>query len=298
MGAARLRSALLRVVVAFAVLPGPVALAREGAPPLVTLTKAGAAEGRTVVLIHGLASNAAVWDATRDALAPDYDLRIAQFAGMAGAPAAEIEGAVLERYTAALISALRAEEGRDIVLVGHSMGGAIALKTALAAPDLVDELVIVDAVPFLAALFFPGVQPAAAAVQGEAMTMGMTAQPRAAFLLQQKAGLRRLLKTEAYRPVVEDWLERSDQRTVARAMGALIATDLRSDLSALSQDILVLAPWDPTIGLLKSQVRLLYEAQYAAARSAKVEIVDGAYHFIMIDQPARFLELLRGALSD
>ena len=267
-------------------------------PSLIHVTKTGQAAARTVVLIPGLASSAEVWDETRAALEGGYDLRIIQVAGFAGAAPVEVEGNYTDAIAAAILEELRDRPGKDTVLLGHSLGGFVAMKTALSGPDLIDELVIVDSVPFLAGLFNPGATPELAAAQGPAMAAQMAAMPREAFDAQQKFGLSRLVKTQDYLPTLEAWGKASDQATVAKAMGELIAADLRADLSALSQDTFVMMPWDAAMGIPETQVRDIYEAQYAAAPNTRVETIKDSFHFIMVDQKEAFLESLTSALED
>jgi len=106
---------------------------------VIEVTQSGNEEGRTVVLIPGLASSAAVWDETRAALEPDYDVRTVQVAGFAGAAPLEVEGAYSDAIAEALAVELGETPGKETVLVGHSLGGFVAMKTALASPDLIDE---------------------------------------------------------------------------------------------------------------------------------------------------------------
>jgi len=130
------------------------------------------------------------------------------------------------------------------------------------------------------------------------MAEQMTSMPREAFDAQQAAGLGRMAKTEDYLPVIKDWGKASDQGTVAKAMGELMATDLRPDLAKLTQDTLVMMPWDGAMGVPEGQVRALYEGQYAGAPNAHIETIEGAFHFIMVDQRELFMERLTAVLAD
>jgi pimeloyl-ACP methyl ester carboxylesterase len=107
--------------------------------------------GALVVLVHGITANALAWarvagavDAGIEVLAPDLRGR----AGSAGLPGpygierhAEDVAALLDRF---------AGHGRDVILVGHSMGAAVvAMAAAGVARDRVNGLVLVDGGPAL-----------------------------------------------------------------------------------------------------------------------------------------------------
>lgn len=55
-----------------------------------------------------------------------------------------LAGYSVERLANDLISLLDTEIGRPVDLLGHSMGGAISLRVALARPDLVRSLILMD----------------------------------------------------------------------------------------------------------------------------------------------------------
>ena len=272
--------------------------AEDTVSKIIEVTQTGNEDGRTVVLIPGLASSASVWDETRAVLEADYDVRTVQVAGFAGAGAVDIEGSYTDAIADALIVELGEVPGRDVVLVGHSMGGFVSMKTALGAPELIDELVIVDSLPFLSGLFNPSATPELAATQGQFMATQMAAMPREAFDAQQAAGVGRMAKTQDYLPTIIDWGKASDQATVAKAMGEHISSDLRPALSELRQETLVMTPWDAVMGVSETQVRDIYEAQYAAAPNIRLETIEGSFHFIMVDQKEAFLESLTSALED
>jgi len=111
--------------------------------------------GPAVVLIHGLAASIYSWRHTIDPLVAGgyrvvaYDNR---GSGFSDKPATGYSNAAYVRLLFGLLDSLGVS---DAVLVGHSMGGAIAADAALARPDRVRGLVLVDAaglgigVPFM-----------------------------------------------------------------------------------------------------------------------------------------------------
>ena len=265
---------------------------------VLSVTRAGNSEGRTVVLIPGLASSSEVWDAAVPYLEADYDVRLVQVAGFAGAAPADTDGPVTDAIAAALVDMLTEDPGREPVLVGHSMGGFVSIKAALLAPDMIDELVIVDSVPFLAGLFFPGATPDVAAVQGSAMAQQMATMPRDAFDAQQQAGLPRLVKTEGFLSELAGWGAASDQAVVSAITGEMIGANLRADLAGLQTEALIMVPYDQAMGVPREQIEGVYAAQYAAAPNARFDVIENSFHFIMIDQAEAFQTSLLKALAD
>ena len=118
----------------------------------ITVTRAGNADGRTLVLIPGLASSDDVWDGTVEAFS-DYDLRVVQVAGFAGAE--PVENISAEKISDDISNHLRETPGNNTVLIGHSLGGFVALKAGLDHAAHLDELIIVDSLPYLAGLYMP-----------------------------------------------------------------------------------------------------------------------------------------------
>jgi len=101
-----------------------------------------------VVFLHGAGANHTVW------LGQMRDLRGRAWTVIPDLPghgrSGEIPGLTVDEYASALIpflegilASIPAADRSGLVLAGHSMGGGIALKIALAAPSLLSGLVLV-----------------------------------------------------------------------------------------------------------------------------------------------------------
>ena len=77
-------------------------------------------------------------------------------------------------------------------------------------------------------------------------------------------------------------------RVVAQAMYDDFTTDLRPSLPSIRSPVTVVYAWDPTMPISKDRMDALYQGAYASLPGARLERIDGAYHFLMIDQPAAF----------
>lgn len=101
--------------------------------------------GSTVVLVHGLAASLYSWRYTVPALA-QAGYRVVAFDNLGfGYSDKPAHGYTNAEYVGLLTGLMDSLGISDAVLVGHSMGGAIAAEVALAHPERVTGLVLVDA---------------------------------------------------------------------------------------------------------------------------------------------------------
>jgi pimeloyl-ACP methyl ester carboxylesterase len=106
----------------------------------------GPADGRAVLLIHGLYGSTFTWRGQLDALA-EAGYRVIAYdrpgAGLSAKPlAADYSPDGQADFAAALLDVLGIDRA---VVVGHSAGGNIAARFAVRHPDRLDRLVLVDA---------------------------------------------------------------------------------------------------------------------------------------------------------
>ena len=108
--------------------------------------EAGPADGRPVVLLHGLgATNASMLPVLAD-LAKDHRVISPDTPGF-GASEAPRWTYTAEQMYRWLRSFLDVVDARGAVVIGNSMGGRLALELALRDPDAVDRLVLLCAAP-------------------------------------------------------------------------------------------------------------------------------------------------------
>ncbi len=246
-------------------------------------------QGPDVVLIPGLASSGAVWDATVKQLSGRYRVHVVQVAGFAGAPVGgNAEGPVLEPLVEAVDGYIKSAKLKSPAVIGHSMGGLTGLLLARRHPEDLSRLMIVDSLPFYAVLFSPAATVEAVKPQASAMRDGMAAMSAETFAAQQAMTMPRLVKSPDGLKAALDWSKASSQPVVARALYDVLTTDMRSELAAVTTPTTMLYPYDPVMGAPQAAVDQTYAGAYAKLAGVKLERVDGAFHFIMLDQPAAF----------
>ncbi len=280
----------LKIVAALAALVvGSAALAAAGGPRTLQIETFG--DGPLVVFVPGLASDGDVWDGTVARL-DGIEADVVTLAGFGDAPAVERQTGVVRDAVDDLVAHLESRAPDGAALVGHSMGGLIAQIVAAERPDLVTKLVIVDAAPFFAALQNPAATEDSAAPVAAAFRDQIKAAPRATFLAQQRATAAGMTIGDADVERVAAWSETADQATIADALYEVMTTDRRGALGAIKADTLVIAAWAEGGPFTKAQSEAFWSAQYQGLDDVRVEVVEGVRHFVMLDAPDRFAELL------
>ncbi|MGN6423179.1 MAG: alpha/beta fold hydrolase [Asticcacaulis sp.] len=254
--------------------------------------------GPDIILIPGLASPAAVWDGTVAHLDSHYRVHVLNLAGFAGEPAgANADGDVLAPSVEALDAYIKAEHLDHPVLIGHSLGGLMALMLAKSHPEDAGRLIIADSLPFAGLMMGPQASVAAIEPQAKAMRDGVIALPADAFKAQQQATLARMTTSDAHRDLIVQWSLDSDRRVLAQAFYEDLTTDLRPDLPGMTLPIAVIYPVDVTVGQVPVATAAFYKAVYAGAPKVAFTQIDACRHFMMLDQPDAFYTAIDAALK-
>jgi pimeloyl-ACP methyl ester carboxylesterase len=252
----------------------------------ITVTVRG--HGPDVLLIPGLATSSAVWDATASRLENHFRLHIIQVAGFAGSPAlANAQGPVVQPTVDAIDAYIKTNKLQTPRVIGHSLGGLMGSMLAIQHPEDVGGLLIVDSLPFFGALF--GAKDAAAVTpQAAAMRDSILAQTQDDYAKGEEAFLHLLVKSPEGYKLATKWAIASDKSVVARAMYEDTTTDIRPQLSKIKIPVTMLYPWDSSSGFPQAATDRLYQENYAALPDKKLVRIDDSFHFIMLDQPDKF----------
>jgi pimeloyl-[acyl-carrier protein] methyl ester esterase len=243
--------------------------------------------GPDIIFIPGLASSRAVWKATAERLKSKYRVHLIQVSGFAGEPArGNASGPVLVPTAEAIDAYIVANHLAPATVVGHSLGGTMALWLAECHPEHLKKILVADALPFFGLVF-------GGAGATEASMKPMADIIRASATTSREDASDAILNTMVTAPTDKAtliaWSHASDKSAVANAMADDITTDLR-----------------PTLGAIKVPATLLYPASsadgayaqfYAMAPQIKRVRIDNSLHFIMLDQPEAFAKELDAFLA-
>ncbi len=252
--------------------------------------------GRPVLMIPGLNSAASTWTDTCAALQPQVQCHIVQLPGFAGAPAVQTD-AFLDGMRDRLLAYLDDRQLRQPVVMGHSLGGALALKMAAEKPGRIERLVIVDSLPFLAGL--RGMTPESAKGAAAAMRQQMLNSTKEQWEAGARQGAMGMSRNPANNERVAGWSLASDRATSAQAMSELWSEDLRPLLPKITTPTLVLGAWaayEP-MGATMDSTRKVFEGQYAGLNGVKVAMSQRGFHFLMWDDPDWLVGEVKGFLA-
>lgn len=245
--------------------------------------------GPDVVLIPGLASTATLWRRTADRLDDRYRVHLVTVRGFGPTdPGANAEGAV---------SAPVAEEIRRYIaqarlerpaLIGHSLGGQIALRVAAADGRRIGRVMVVDAAPFFPSLISEGarsqdVEPIAQIAYSALILLGDDAlrNQGAALGVELGGASDALFGTLGW--------QGGDRRVLAQGLYEVMTADLRGRLRQVTAPVTVVYGWSADDRNPRARVDALFRAGYRGLREpARFERIEGAEHMVMIDQPTRF----------
>lgn len=100
-------------------------------------------EPRLVVLLHGAFLNPELWHGYAEALGDGFRVIAPAYAGSGWGTSSGAQAPGVEEAAAYVAAEIEAARGRALVL-GHSLGGYVALQLSATRPDLVDGLVLLD----------------------------------------------------------------------------------------------------------------------------------------------------------
>lgn len=248
-----------------------------------------------VLLVHGIAGNAAQWDAIIPALAERYRVLAPDLLGH-GQSAKPRTDYSLGAYAVGLRDLLLALELEHATVVGHSLGGGVAMQFAYAYPTMCERLVLVssgglgkEVHGLLKAVSWPGaewvlplisarqVQSIGSGISRRFARLGVHAGPDVAEMLRSFGSLSDPGARKAFLHTIRGVIDAAGQRVSARD---------RLYLARLIPSLIVWGSKDPIIPVEHG------EFAHRAMPSSRFEVFDGVGHFPQMQRPDEFARVL------
>lgn len=264
------------------------------APPSFTVEVTG--KGKPILFIPGLASSGEVWKDTVAQFSNRYECHVVTLAGFAGV--APVSTPLLPTVQKELVDYIDAKKLDRPIIVGHSLGGFLALRMGADTPSKVGRLVIVDSLPALGAVQVPDITPEQLKTMAARMRDAMKSQDNATFSEGQRRSVASMVTKPDDLERVLGWGRKSDGATVMNAMHDLIATDLRQDIERIKSPTLVLGTWIAYKEYAtRAAVENTFKTQYQKLKGVTIEVAETARHFIMYDDPKWMYERMEKFLQ-
>lgn len=254
---------------------------------------------RALILVPGLSSGGWIWSqAVRD-FSPTHSVYVVTLPGFDGRPA--VQGDPFELAKGALAELITSRMLVKPVVVGHSLGGTLAIALAEDLPALVGGVVTIDGLPVM-----PRTEetlPEQRSVLAESMRQRMASLSPAAFAAQQQQYMRSIGMVDMGKgDDAAKLTARSDPQAVAAYVAAVVQRDLRPGLAKIQAPVLVLAPYyapdAPALNNMTAADKLAYYRELmAGVPKLDVVAIDKARHFAMIDQPEAVSAAIRRFLD-
>ena len=252
-------------------------------------------DGPLLVLLHGIASTADTWAPVATGLAANHTVLAPDLLGH-GASAKPRGDYSLGAYASGVRDLITALGHERATVVGHSLGGGIAMQFAYQFPERVERLVLIssgglgrEVHPILRASTLPGSEIVLALLgrrwlrtTGGAVgaTLGRLGLRAGEDLAGVAAGIASLGDADARGAFVHT------ARAAIDPGGQRVSATDRLYLAAHLPTLIVWGERDPIIPAAHG------EAAHAAIPGSRLEIFAGAGHFPHREQPVRFVSLV------
>jgi pimeloyl-ACP methyl ester carboxylesterase len=251
--------------------------------------------GRPFLMIPGMSSDMEVWEDAAHRYGVQFQVHRFTLAGFGGK--APVGGPFIEHNVAALKAYIERNDLHNAIVMGHSVGGIIALKLAAEEPDRIANVIVVDILPFLGGAALGAGDGAQAATITERYKAQMQATPAATFIAQQKAQLSTQVSAPDKIDMLDRWLSASDAATIIDATCELYAQDFRPVFTAVKARALVIYAWSPATNLDVRTLDAVYKDQYGGLSGVGLKRIDDSRHFVMFDQRDAFFRAVDDFLS-
>jgi pimeloyl-ACP methyl ester carboxylesterase len=251
-----------------------------------------------LVLIPGLTDSGAVWDTTVARYQAAHTIYVLTLPGFGGRP--PIAAPMLDTVDRDIAAFL--PEADKPVLIGHSMGGLLAIRLAEEHSDLIRGAIAIDGLPVVGGLD----KLTAAERAAIAAKMGSTiANQSPAEFEKAEATQIAFMTNPSNVQMALSFSKGASIAATATYAQELMETDLRPELSKITVPLLEIGPFDSTVDPMSpfspmatlQQKQTYYQSLLAGDPSAKVVMIDDSRHFIMIDQPEKLFAAIDAFLA-
>lgn len=254
-------------------------------------------KGSPLIFIPGLASGSWTWKDSADRLSAGHAVYLLTLPGFDGRKS--IAGTTLETLAADLKQLIETRHIKRPVLVGHSLGGTLAMSFATEHSDLIAGVIAVDGLPV-----FPGTE----GMGGDRSPMAQRARDQIAgqtpeqFAAYQQTYMKKFGAIDAATATrLAELSGRSEPAATAEFAAQALMLDLRPKLGSIKVPVVEISPFYApdfaAMGVDEAGKTNYYRMLLTGVEKLEVLSISPARHFAMFDQPEKFAGVLDQALA-
>lgn len=241
---------------------------------------------KSIVFIPGLASGTWTWTEQIYHFSPKYTVYAVTLPGFDGRPINR-EPDLFAAFARDFFAMLDAHKIEKPIVVGHSLGGTLAILLAEQHSDRLSGIVAVDGLPvFPAAAQMTPEQRNAMGTSAAATLSGMTHDQLIAYETKYMAAIG--TTNAALATSLAQRTARSDPDAIAAWAKQDVETDLRADLPKVTVPFVEIMPYASPSSYTQADTLHFYEMLVNGAPRVTVVPIEPARHFAMLDQPQQF----------
>ena len=244
-------------------------------------------KGQPMLFIPGATCSGEQWKETVARYSKDHQCHVFTLAGYAGVAPINSQD-YLDTYKKEIIRYINDKKLNKVILVGHSIGGFVSLCIASEFKDHLQKVIVVDALPFYAAVFNPNAKAGFDEAKAKSRLANYDQMDETKLKASQMIITSSLCGDSTKWEMIAGWGAKSDHKTMAYTMTEMLGNDMRQYISAIKIPVLVMAAFKPKPGypmFTKEYAKGLYEQQYQQCKSCEVHVTPSSKHFIMYDAP-------------
>lgn len=242
----------------------------------ITVEKTG--NGKPILFLPGFTVPGSVWNETIQNLNGSWECHTVSYAGFNGT--APIDTPWYEPIRTQLIQYIQKEGLSNLTVIGHSMGGNLAVELASELPDQVTGLILIESLPCMLELVMPGV-PASNIHYNSPYNNQILAMSPDEFREMVTKMCQSITSQKEKDDLLVNWSLQADRKTYVYGYTELLKLDLRDKLNQINLQTLILGGSFPSAEI----ERVNLEKQYVNLKNKEILNIEGSKHFIMFDQP-------------
>ncbi|WP_372641851.1 alpha/beta fold hydrolase [Ancylomarina sp.] len=247
-------------------------------------------KGKPVLLLAGFTCTGDVWDETVLEISETNECHIVTYAGFGDVPA--LDTLWLQTIKQDLDIYIEQNNIEDLSIIGHSMGGTLALWLASEKKHHIRNILVIDALPCMGALMIPNYSSETISCDTP-YARNLLSMSDSDFSGMAMNYAKFMCKNTSKHEQIANWIKISDRKTYVNGYFDLLKLDLRKALSKVDASVTILAAANPS----KSMVEKTYNEQYTLLKKKEFIYIEDSAHFIMYDKYDVYIEKVKQFLD-